>query len=91
MFISVFGHSRCPTRVRVFVIFYNGDDRNDRNDTETEKSPVRTIARGLKTLSFLSFVSQGNLVSVDVFGEAGLAIKYSRKAYSSGKFQPSVK
>ena len=50
MLINVFRQSRCPTRVRVFVIFDNGDDRNDRNDRndkETEKSPMRTIARGL--------------------------------------------
>ena len=29
------------------MIFYNGDDRNDRNDKESEKSYVRAIARGL--------------------------------------------
>ena len=47
MLINVFRQSRCLTRVEVFVIFCNGDDRNDRNDKETEKSPMRTIARGL--------------------------------------------
>ena len=45
--INVFRQSRCQTRVKVFVIFYNGDDRNDRNDKESEKSYVRAIARGL--------------------------------------------
>ena len=47
MLINVFRQSWCLTRVEVFVIFYNGGDRNDRNDKETEKSPMRTIARGL--------------------------------------------
>ena len=47
MLINVFWQSRSLTRVRVFVIFYNGDDRNDRNDKESEKSYVRAIARGL--------------------------------------------
>ena len=47
LLINVFWQSRCQTRVKVFVIFYNGDDRNDRNDKETEKSYVRAIARGL--------------------------------------------
>ena len=45
--INVFRQSRCQTRVKVFVIFYNGDDRNDRNDKESEKSYVWAIARGL--------------------------------------------
>ena len=45
--INVFRQGRCQTRVKVFVIFYNGDDRNDRNDKETEKSYVGAIARGL--------------------------------------------
>ena len=44
MLINVFRQSRYLTRVEVFVIFYNGDDRNDK---ETEKLPMRTIARGL--------------------------------------------
>ena len=47
MLINVFRQSRCLTRVEVFAIFYNGDDRNDKNDKKTEKSPMRTIARGL--------------------------------------------
>ena len=42
--INVFWQSRCQIRVKVFVIFYNGDDRNDK---ESEKSYVRAIARGL--------------------------------------------
>ena len=45
--INVFWQSRCLTRVKVFVIFYNGDDRNDRNDKESEKSYVRADDRGL--------------------------------------------
>jgi hypothetical protein len=47
MLINVFRQRRCLTRVEVFVIFFNGDDRNDRNDKETEKSPMRRIVRGL--------------------------------------------
>ena len=45
--INVFRQSRCQTRVKVFVFFYNGDDRNDRNDKETKKSYVRANDRGL--------------------------------------------
>ena len=48
MLINVFRQNQCLTRVRVFMIFYDGDERNNRNDKETEKSPMRTIARGLK-------------------------------------------
>ena len=47
MLINVFRQSWCLTRVEVFVIFYNGDDRNDRNDKESEKLPMRMIVRGL--------------------------------------------
>ena len=49
--INVFRQSRCQTRVKVFVFFYNGDDRNDK---EIEKY-VRAIARGL-------WVSHGEII-----------------------------
>ena len=48
MLINVFRQSRCQTRVKVFVFFYNGDDRNDRNDKGNGKSYVRANDKGLQ-------------------------------------------